>query len=1133
MKTRTKSQFLFLLAFFVGIASTKCDAQTPITVSNVDSVSSTKISVTIPYNSTTTYYEISTVMQLRALSKHVMNGNYCSGLKFKLLNDIVFTADYTIYNWDGTPGNESNFLPIGCWSNYETSDNTKYFAGTFEGNNYTINGLKIKKSTSTNSNNYIGLFGFVKNGTVQNVGITNSEFTGYSDVSGVCGGNNGTINQCYVTSSIITCGNAEAGGICGENTSTGYVNNCYVTNTKITGSSIVGGICGELTKNTIKNCYSTALIYKNTGATATTFGGLVGQNTSSGGTITNSYSISTWNQTGVTSPTGLSGTTIPNDMTSFLTSLNNGTTVYRKTILSANNGYPILLSLPINTVSTPYNITSIADLRELSAYVMNGYATTGRYFKQTKDLTFTNSDAIYDWDGTSGNESNFLPIGGWKSTTEFASNINFNGTFDGDNHTINNLTIKRQLNSIYIGLFGTCGNNADIKNIGIVGATLQGVSNIGGISGYKGKITHCYVTSSTLNADYTVGGICGNATNDITNCYVTNTKIKGTFFIGGLLGYIDAHTISNCYSTATITRNSGDDDNFGGLIGYNYGGTINHSYSIDSWNQTSPTFTQNTSSSNGTSTMSSDNMKLLSFVTDYINIQTDGTVTNNYEKDNFTLNEGYPVFATQNTVAMADISSGIITKNMVIPYGYTATTIPTTVTIEDGASLVDNTKTVTTATIKKKMKVSSWNLWGRAQTTQTTADILNTNTHNHDMAAVKYDYTANTWATGDNDYLLTNSTLNIGEGYFVYPLTGTHAAPNTDLGDTYTTVSQTGTIQENDVNITTLNLTNKGNAFGVAIAGQTSSAISGKWFALSNPYMGRIDVRTLCETGLTNEQGEGTVYIYNPDKNRWETPIEIYPSQGFMVASASSTGDITLTGTLSKSQLLGSFNGKKTTTQTTPYSYITFASQANNTTKEAFARITDDASNGFDQRDAYVMLSSNNQDLVEPYFLVDNHSIMKNIFKTMPYYCPINFHASKISDVSFVVSNIPDNVKVSIINVSDSTETALTNGSVFNFIANQGENNGRFVIKFGQNSSSITDNIQSNNNLSIWNNNNEININGYNLKKVEVVNMIGQIVYAKEISGENFKFNLNVNPGAYVVKVKSHNNINQQKIIIK
>jgi hypothetical protein len=44
--------------------------------------------------------------------------------------------------------------------------------------------------------------------------------------------------------------------------------------------------------------------------------------------------------------------------------------------------------------------------------------------------------------------------------------------------------------------------------------------------------------------------------------------------------------------------------------------------------------------------------------------------------------------------------------------------------------------------------------------------------------------------------------------------------------------------------------------------------------------MGRIDVRTLCETGLTNEQGEGTVYIYNPDKNRWETPIEIYPSQG-------------------------------------------------------------------------------------------------------------------------------------------------------------------------------------------------------------------------------------------------------------
>ncbi|MCH3923507.1 MAG: hypothetical protein LKE30_01120 [Bacteroidales bacterium] len=41
------------------------------------------------------------------------------------------------------------------------------------------------------------------------------------------------------------------------------------------------------------------------------------KNTSNGGTITNSYSISTWNQTGLTSPTGLSGTNIPSDMTFF------------------------------------------------------------------------------------------------------------------------------------------------------------------------------------------------------------------------------------------------------------------------------------------------------------------------------------------------------------------------------------------------------------------------------------------------------------------------------------------------------------------------------------------------------------------------------------------------------------------------------------------------------------------------------------------------------------------------------------------------------------------------------------------------------------------------------------------------
>ncbi|MCH3923506.1 MAG: hypothetical protein LKE30_01115 [Bacteroidales bacterium] len=68
------------------------------------------------------------------------------------------------------------------------------------------------------------------------------------------------------------------------------------------------------------------------------------------------------------------------------------------------------------------------------------------------------------------NESNFLPIGGWENETTIigdGSTKKFYGTFDGDNHTITGLIIKRSATEShahnYIGLFGVCDINADIK----------------------------------------------------------------------------------------------------------------------------------------------------------------------------------------------------------------------------------------------------------------------------------------------------------------------------------------------------------------------------------------------------------------------------------------------------------------------------------------------------------------------------------------------------------------------------------------------------------------------------------------------------------------------------------------------
>ena len=41
--------------------------------------------------------------------------------------------------------------------------------------------------------------------------------------------------------------------------------------------------------------------------------------------------------------------------------------------------------------------------------------------------------------------------------------------------------------------------------------------------------------------------------------------------------------------------------------------------------------------------------------------------------------------------------------------------------------------------------------------------------------------------------------------------------------------------------------------------------------------------------------------------------------------------------------------------------------------------------------------------------------------------------------------------------------------------------------------------------VTIWNNNREVTINGDNLKYVEVCNTLGQKVYTRELSGDTYK----------------------------
>jgi hypothetical protein len=270
----------------------------------------------------------------------------------------------------------SNFLPIGGRTTEAPNTATdpsynavlNYFAGTFNGNGYIISGLRILQATS--GNNFNGLFGHTRGvvtGTISddnaakiiNLGITDCQISGGRSIGGIC-------------------------GVCDHT----IIKNCYVTNTSLTGNQLIGGIFGNRFQssdgnytNKLINCYSTAKVTNKT--TGVQLGALIGlsNNNTTATTVTNCYYSSDWNSTVTgTNTLNTKGTSKTiSEMTatdgSFVTLMNtnNGTTFRKATFTTGtyNGGYPIL-SLPNNTSSTPYNITSIADLKELSEYVMNG-----------------------------------------------------------------------------------------------------------------------------------------------------------------------------------------------------------------------------------------------------------------------------------------------------------------------------------------------------------------------------------------------------------------------------------------------------------------------------------------------------------------------------------------------------------------------------------------------------------------------------------------------------------------------------------------------------------------------------------------------------------------------------------------
>ncbi|MBU3107472.1 hypothetical protein [Clostridium gasigenes] len=242
-KTRLSMTFLLELSIFI-----------------LSGINTTKVLASVGNGSGTNAdpYIITSVEQLSGVRDNL-------SASYKLANDI----DLDNLTW----------IPI--------ENNTTPFIGTFDGNGYAIQNLKINQP----SQSYVGLFGSINNATVKNISIVDANIISSNYTGGLSGYSNinSTISNCSVTGSSTITGSMHTGGLVGYGS--GLIEKCFTTTDVTSNSQNIGGLVGSADSLIIKECFTTGNI-----KACNIVGGIVGRNVSDSKVIglkmQNCYSLS-------------------------------------------------------------------------------------------------------------------------------------------------------------------------------------------------------------------------------------------------------------------------------------------------------------------------------------------------------------------------------------------------------------------------------------------------------------------------------------------------------------------------------------------------------------------------------------------------------------------------------------------------------------------------------------------------------------------------------------------------------------------------------------------------------------------------------------------------------------------------
>ena len=534
-------------------------------------------------------YKIQDKHDLRHLANYVNNGhNDCNSLTFLQTTNI--TCDNT-------------YMPIG----YINGSDEARFCGTYDGQGHTISGITVSRTGTGEADGYVGIFGYIyynsstDYGTVRNIVLANSTFTGNFYVGGIVGYNwGGTIENCRVESTvIINAGHNGAryhGGIVGKNEDpNAKVIGCYsaavVSKNNMTSCLYHGGIVGFNNKGTVQNC-----LYAGTTVTAYNMKGtIIGYDENGNGTFTNNY-YTAINLGGV----GANGSSsdqdgarrartvtlgenvvIVGDETTYNVSgltaigtgnyaLHSGNILYSGATQTLTLGYTA--AIPDDFTFDGYSVKD-ADNLDVTVTENNGTYT---FVMPDKNVTVTAilTDVWGIAGGADGSEAHPYLITTTAGLDLLATEVNNGNGFSGIYFKLGN-DIAYDPNNLTIDNNGDGTNDSNYTAIGGNTRSFRGIFDGDGYA----------VSGINVNTSGNYQGLFGHVNDGgtVKNVTLRSSSITGKNNVGGIVGYAGNATVSNNIALGTNVSAYVDKGAIVGRIdstpGLNY--TLTHNYYHD------------------------------------------------------------------------------------------------------------------------------------------------------------------------------------------------------------------------------------------------------------------------------------------------------------------------------------------------------------------------------------------------------------------------------------------------------------------------------------------------------------------------------------------------------------------------